>query len=135
MIYVTRREHFSAAHRLHNPKWSGEKNRDTYGKCNNPNGHGHNYIVEVTIAGITPDASGMVIDLKKLSGIIRTEIIDKVDHRHLNHDVDVLHGIIPTAENLAIAFWRLLNTGILQGKVHSVRLYESENNFAEYRVS
>ena len=98
MVYVTRKEHFNAAHRLHNPEWPEERNREIYGKCNNPNGHGHNYTVEVTVAGISSEETGMVIDLKQLSGIICEEIIDRVDHKHLNHDVDFLHGTNPTAD-------------------------------------
>lgn len=133
MVYITRKEHFSAAHRLHNPGWSEEKNRTVYGKCNNPNGHGHNYTIEVTVAGISPEENGMVIDLKKLSDIISAEIIDRVDHKHLNHDVDFLQDIIPTTENLAIAFWKLLEKRLPQGKLYSIKLHESDNNFVEYR--
>jgi len=133
MVYVTRKEHFGAAHRLNNPEWCDQKNRDVYGKCNNPNGHGHNYTIEVTVAGISAEESGMVIDLKKLSDIISVEIIDRVDHKHLNHDVDFLQGIIPTAENLAIAFWKLLEKRLPQEKPYSIKLHESDNNFVEYR--
>ena len=80
MVYITRKEHFSASHRLHNPDWSDEKNREVYGKCNNPNGHGHNYEIEVTVAGNPPEETGMVVDLKELSAVITRDIIDKVDH-------------------------------------------------------
>lgn len=133
MVYITRKEHFSASHRLHNPALSGEQNRALYGKCNNPNGHGHNYEIEVTLAGIPPQETGMVMDLKRLSDIINEEIIELVDHKHLNHDVDFLRGIIPTAENMAVAFWKRLQTKIEGGKLYSIRLYESDNNFVEYR--
>jgi 6-pyruvoyltetrahydropterin/6-carboxytetrahydropterin synthase len=133
MMYVTRKEHFSAAHRLHNQNWSEEKNRDVYGKCNNPNGHGHNYTIEVTVAGTSPEESGMVVDLKQLSNIMNEQIMERVDHKHLNHDVDFLQGVIPTAENLAMVFWKLLAKRFPQWRFYSVKLYESDNNVAEYR--
>jgi 6-pyruvoyltetrahydropterin/6-carboxytetrahydropterin synthase len=133
MVYVTRRAHFCASHRLHNPDWPAEKNTAVYGKCNNPNGHGHNYDIEVTVAGSPPEDTGMVIDLKVLADIIDAEIVDKVDHKHLNHDVNFMHGIIPTAENMAIAFWKILAGRIDEGRLYSIKLFESENNFVEYR--
>ena len=133
MVYVTRRAHFCASHRLHNPDWTAEKNAAVFGKCNNPNGHGHNYALEVTVAGPPPDDTGMVIDLKVLADIIEDEVIERVDHKHLNHDVDFMKEIIPTAENIAIAFWRILVDRIREGRLHSIKLYESENNFVEYR--
>ncbi len=133
MVYLTRKEHFSASHRLHNPDWTDEKNQEVYGKCNNLYGHGHNYDIEVTVVGNPPKETGMVIDLKKLSDIINEEIIDKVDHKHMNFDVDFLQGLIPTAENMAIAFWQILNNNIQGGKLYAIKLYESDNNFVEYR--
>lgn len=133
MVYITRKEHFSASHRLFNPHWSEAKNFEVFGKCANPNGHGHNYEIEVTVAGIPPEETGMVIDLKKLSDIINEEVIERVDHKNLNLDVDFLHGVIPTAENMAIAFWKILEEKIAGGKLHSIKLYESDNNFVEYR--
>jgi len=133
MVYITRKEHFSASHRLHNPDWSEAKNIETFGKCNNPNGHGHNYEIEVTVAGDPPKESGMVMDLKKLSDLIDAEIIERVDHKHMNHDVDFLKGVIPTAENMAIAFWKILNPKIQNARLSSIKLYESPNNFVEYR--
>jgi 6-pyruvoyltetrahydropterin/6-carboxytetrahydropterin synthase len=133
MVYVTRRAHFSASHRLYNPAWSDERNAAVFGKCNNPNGHGHNYDIEVTVAGPSPADTGMVIDLKKLADIIETEIIERVDHKHVNMDVDFLRGVIPTAENMAIAFWKILDPKITEGRLHAIRLYESVNNFVEYR--
>lgn len=133
MVYITRREQFSAAHRLFNPAWSGEKNALVFGKCNNPNGHGHNYDLEVTVAGDPPADTGMVMDLKKLADLIQAEIIEKVDHKHLNFDVAFLNGVIPTAENMAIAFWKILAPKIHEGKLVSIKLYESENNLVEYR--
>ncbi len=133
MVYLTRKAHFSASHRLFNPAWSDARNQEVFGKCNNPNGHGHNYEVEVTVTGSPPKDTGMVIDLKKLADIIEAELIDRVDHKHLNVDVDFLKGIIPTAENMAIAFWGVLEPKIHEGTLYSIRVYESANNFVEYR--
>lgn len=133
MVYVTRKGHFSASHRLYNPAWSDEKNQTVFGKCNNPNGHGHNYEIEVTVAGDPPQETGMVIDLKRLAEIIEEELIERVDHKHLNEDVDFMRGIIPTAENMAIAFWTILEPKITAGRLVSIKLFESTNNFVEYR--
>ncbi|MEP7218012.1 MAG: 6-carboxytetrahydropterin synthase [Bacteroidota bacterium] len=132
MIYVTRRAHFSAAHRLYNPGFSDAKNEAVFDKCNNYHGHGHNYQMEVTVKGIPDPETGYVIDLKFLARLIEEEILVKVDHKHLNFDVDFLSGVIPTAENIAIAFWRILEPKISSGILHSLKLYESENNFVEY---
>ena len=133
MVYVTRKAHFAAAHRLFNPSWSMEQNDKVFGKCNNPNGHGHNYNIEVTVAGTPPPETGMVIDLKVLAEIVDRELIERVDHKHLNVDVPFLQGIIPTAENMAMAFWKVLAPKIPYGKLSSIKLYESENNLVEYR--
>lgn len=133
MVYVTRKAYFSASHRLFNPSFSDEKNDEVFDKCNNFYGHGHNYVVEVTVAGIPDPHTGYVIDLKKLKDILDTEVIDKVDHKHLNHDVDFLQDVIPTAENLAIAFWQILEPKIPHGTLYSVKVFESDNNFVEYR--
>jgi 6-pyruvoyltetrahydropterin/6-carboxytetrahydropterin synthase len=132
MVYVTRRAHFSASHRLFNPTFSDAKNEAVFDKCNNFHGHGHNYRLEVTVKGVPDADTGYVIDLKVLARLIEDEIIDHVDHKHLNFDVDFLRGVIPTAENIAIAFWRILEPKITSGTLHSVRLFESENNFVEY---
>jgi 6-pyruvoyltetrahydropterin/6-carboxytetrahydropterin synthase len=133
MVYVTRKAYFSASHRLFNPAWPDAKNQEVFGKCNNPRGHGHNYDVEVTVAGDPPKETGMVIDLKKLADIVEAEIIERVDHKHLNDDVDFMTGIIPTAENLALEFWKILAPKIKEGRLVSIKLYESINNFVEYR--
>lgn len=133
MVYVTRKAHFAAAHRLYNPSWSMEENYKVFGKCNNPNGHGHNYNIEVTVAGMPPAETGMVIDLKVLAEIVDRELIELVDHKHLNVDVPFLAGIIPTAENMAMAFWKVLAPKIPFGTLYSIKLYESENNLVEYR--
>ncbi len=107
MLYITRKVTFSAAHRLHNLKLSDKENKNIYGECNNPNGHGHNYALEVTVRGNVPDKTGMVIDLKDLKKIITENIIEKVDHKYLNKDVDFMSDIIPTAENLVTQFWKI----------------------------
>ncbi len=133
MIYVTRREHFSASHRLFNPAWSDEKNEQIFGKCNNSAGHGHNYYVEVTVAGSVDPDTGYVVDLKQLKEVIHRHVISKVDHKNLNVDVDFLRGVIPTAENIAIGIWAQLAGNIPQGRLHQVRLYETEKNFVDYR--
>ncbi len=133
MIYITRREVFSASHLLYNFNLSKEENELIYDKCANPNGHGHNYILEITVAGEIDAKTGYLIDLKELKKIIKENIISKVDHKHLNYDVDFLNGIIPTAENITIAIWNELINKISKGKLYSVKLQETENNFVEYK--
>ena len=132
MVYVTRKAHFSAAHRLFNPEFSDEENERVFDKCNNPRGHGHNYTIEVTVAGEPDRKTGYVTDLKKLGELIDREILTKVDHKHLNFDVEELRGIIPTAENIALVFWKMLVPHIAEGKLYKVRVTESDNNYAEY---
>jgi 6-pyruvoyltetrahydropterin/6-carboxytetrahydropterin synthase len=133
MIYVTRRVTFSASHRLFNPHLSEKENEALFDKCANKNGHGHNYVMEVTVVGRPMDRTGYVVDLKQLKEILKLEIIDKVDHKHLNEDVDFMKGIIPTAENIAMVFWKILQAKIPNGKLFSIRLHETENNVVEYR--
>jgi len=133
MIYVTRREVFSAAHRLYNKNYSSEENLRIFGKCSNPNGHGHNYTVEIVVAGEIDPQTGYLIDLKLLKEIINDNILQKVDHKNLNVDVDFLHGIIPTSENIAVGIWNQLVDKIPSGKLHAVKLYETENNYVEYK--
>lgn len=132
MLYVTRQMKFSASHRLFNPAFSDEKNEDVFDKCNNPRGHGHNYVLEVTVAGDPNPNTGYVIDLKKLKKIINEEIISKVDHKHLNYDVDFLEGVIPSVENLAALFWDRLEPKITDGKLYKIRLDETDTSFVEY---
>lgn len=133
MIYITRRLEFCASHRLFNPKFSDQENEEVFGLCNNPNGHGHNYVLEVTVKGdIEPD-TGMVLDLKTLKKLINREIVDKVDHKNFNMDVDFMKGVIPTAENIAIKFWNILEPKIDNGTLHELKLYESERNYVVYR--
>lgn len=133
MIFVTRREVFSASHRLYNPNLTDEENKAIFDKCNNFNGHGHNYVLEVVVAGEVNPKTGYVIDLKKLKSIIIENIIKKVDHKNLNLDVDFLKDKIPTAENIAIGIWEQLENKITEGKLYSVKIYETENNYVEYK--
>jgi 6-pyruvoyltetrahydropterin/6-carboxytetrahydropterin synthase len=133
MVYVTRRETFSAAHRLYNPSYSDEKNMEIFGKCSNPNWHGHNYVLEVTIAGEPDPGTGFVIDLKILKQIVNDNIIQKVDHKNLNTETEFMKGIIPSAENIAKAIFKNLEVKIPSGKLFSVKLHETEKNIVEYR--
>lgn len=137
MIFVTRKTHFNAAHRLHNAAKSDEWNRSTFGKCNHPNWHGHNYVIEVTVAGEADNETGFVIDLGKLKSIIKDRITDPCDHKNLNLDVPFLNGIIPTSENLVKAFFKELKMPVEDAAakgcvLYSVKLFETERNIAEY---
>lgn len=130
---VTRRVHFCAGHRLHNPEFDDERNRTIYGACSNPNGHGHNYDLEVTVEGeVDPDV-GYVMDLRLLKGLLEDEVIADLDHANLNVDVPWLAGVVPTTENLAIAIWNRLADRIHGARLASVRLWETERNSVEYR--
>ncbi|MCL4550934.1 MAG: 6-carboxytetrahydropterin synthase [Bacteroidetes bacterium] len=133
MVFVTRREVFSASHRLFNEKFTDEENQRIFGKCNNLNGHGHNYVLEVVVAGEINPSTGYVLDLKSLKKIIIDSVISKVDHKNLNLDVDFLKGKIPTSENIAVGIWNQLEDKIPSGKLYSVKIYETENNYVEYR--
>lgn len=134
MIYITRRERFNAAHKLFREEWSAEKNAEVFGKCSNPNWHGHNYELFVTVKGEVNPETGFVIDLKDLRDIINTRVISKLDHRNVNLDVDFMKGKMASTEVLAIEIFNQLNQPIAeQGAVlHAVKLYETENNFVEY---
>ncbi len=132
-VYITRKAHFNAAHRLHNPEKSDEWNRRVFGKCNNPHWHGHNYVLEVTVAGEPDPETGYVVDLSELKRIIEEKIIAKCDHGNLNLDVDFLEGIMPSTENVAVAIWKELEPALPAGRLHVVRLYETDRNMAEYR--
>jgi 6-pyruvoyltetrahydropterin/6-carboxytetrahydropterin synthase len=132
-VYVYRRVHFCASHRLFDPVLSDEQNAEIFGACSNPNGHGHNYYIEVCVAGIPDAKTGFVIDLKKVKKILKENFLIKVDHKNLNVDVDFMMGINPTTENIAVAAWKQIAPHISEGKLYSVRLYETENNFVEYR--
>jgi 6-pyruvoyltetrahydropterin/6-carboxytetrahydropterin synthase len=132
-VYVTRVVRFNAAHRLHNPDKSEEWNRQTFGKCNSPHGHGHNYRLEVTVAGEPDSDTGYVIDLAELKKIVQNAVVEQVDHRNLNVEVDFLRGVMPSTENFAVAIWQQLEPAIQSGRLVSVKLWETENNVAEYR--
>ncbi len=132
IVRVTRRLHFSAGHRLHNPKLSDEENREIYGLCNNPGGHGHNYGLEVTLRGEVDPKTGYVFDLKRLKEIVERAVLADVDHANLNVDVPWLEGIIPTAENIAVQIWRRLEQVLPEGMLERVVVSESERNLVEY---
>ena len=131
-ISVTRKEHFNCAHRLHNPNWSNEKNASFYGKCNNPNYHGHNYNLEVTITGPLDEESGYLIDMKELSDIIKEEILIPFDHKNLNLDVEDFKNLIPTAENMAIVMYNKLVNRVSNKFDIKIKLYETERNSVIY---
>lgn len=132
MIYITRRAVFSAAHRLFNPTFSEDENNQIYDKCNNYWGHGHNYVLEVTVCGTPNPNTGYLIDLKVLKKIINDEIISKVDHKHLNIDVEMFSGVITSLENIAAIFWKQLENKIPNAKLYKIKIFETENNWVEY---
>lgn len=132
-VFITRQVHFNAAHRLHNPSKSQKWNEEQYGLCTNPHWHGHNYVLEVTVRG-QPDAdTGYIMDLSRLKQILQETILDPCDHHNLNEEVAFLRGIIPSTENLTIAFWQRIEPHIpAPARLHCVRLYETPRNFADY---
>ncbi|GCC52878.1 6-carboxytetrahydropterin synthase [Chryseotalea sanaruensis] len=136
MVYVSRKEHFNAAHKLYNPAWSKEKNEEVFGPCANANWHGHNFELIVTVKGKPDPDTGFVVDLKKLSVLIRKEIVDKVDHKNLNVDVDFMTNKLASTENLVIEFWKILSPKLSSitkyGQLHSIKLYETPRNYVEY---
>jgi 6-pyruvoyltetrahydropterin/6-carboxytetrahydropterin synthase len=131
MVTITRKIEFSASHLYHNDAFSPEENRRIFGKCNNPHGHGHNYTLEVTIAGTPDPTTEMVLDLVELKELLEREVMQRMDHRFLNYEVPELKGMIPTCENIARVVWKLLAPNIRQGKLHRVRLYESPDLFVD----
>jgi len=136
MIYVSRQEHFNAAHMLYNPSWSEEKNNEVFGPCANKNFHGHNFNLIVTVCGEPDPDTGFVVDLKKLSNLMKAEVIEELDHKNLNVDVPFMQGKMASTENLAIEIWKILEPAIPTitqfGKLHSLKLYETPRNFVEY---
>jgi 6-pyruvoyltetrahydropterin/6-carboxytetrahydropterin synthase len=132
IVTVTRRLTFNAAHRVHNPELSDFENARLFGKCNNPNWHGHNYILEVSVRGRIEEKTGYVLDLARLKEVVAAEVIDKIDHRNLNIDVDFMRDVIPTTENLAVGIWRILVTALAPAQLVLIRLWETENNRVEY---
>ncbi len=132
MIYLTRKAEFSASHYYHNPKWSAEENLRVFGKCANLNGHGHNYTLEVTVAGEVDEVTGFVIDLKVLKEILTRQVLDVLDHRHLNKEVPEFASRVPTTENIAAAIWQRLEPHLRPARLHRVRLYEQPDLFVDY---
>jgi 6-pyruvoyltetrahydropterin/6-carboxytetrahydropterin synthase len=132
MILLTRKAEFSASHYYWNEAWSPEKNKRVFGKCANKNGHGHNYTLEVTVAGEVDASSGFVVDLKQLKDVMEHEVVSVYDHRHLNKEVPEFAEVIPTTENIAVAVWKRLEGKIPGAKLHRVRVYEMADLFADY---
>jgi 6-pyruvoyltetrahydropterin/6-carboxytetrahydropterin synthase len=131
-VTITRRMQFNAAHRVHNPALSDEENTRLFGKCNNPNWHGHNYTLDVSVTGSIDPRTGYVIDLGALKAIIEREVIGKVDHRNFNIEVDFMSGLIPTTENIVVAMWGVLEPAIRPAKLTRLELWETPNNYVEY---
>lgn len=132
IVSVCRKAHFNAAHRLHNPEWSDEKNAEVYGKCNNPNFHGHNYNLEVWIKGEVNPETGYLMDLKILKEIINDEVLDVFDHKNLNLDTEEFKNLNPTAEHISFVIWHKLRKKLDEDLELKVRLYETERNVVEY---
>jgi 6-pyruvoyltetrahydropterin/6-carboxytetrahydropterin synthase len=133
-VYITRREHFNAAHKLWNQEWSDEKNKEVFGKCSNHNWHGHNFTVFVTVKGVPHKDTGFVINLKELSEIIKREVIEPLDHKNLNLDVPFMKGVLASTENVLIKIWDRIVEQIAQagGELVKIKLVETENNYVEY---
>lgn len=131
-VTITRRLQFNAAHRVHNPALSDDENRAIFGKCNNPNWHGHNYTLDVSITGDVDPRTGYVIDLGVLKRIVEREVIDKVDHRNFNLEVDFMRDVIPTTENIVVQIWRVLQPAIAPARLSRLVLWETPNNYVEY---
>jgi 6-pyruvoyltetrahydropterin/6-carboxytetrahydropterin synthase len=132
MVYLTRRAEFSASHYYNNPNFTPEENQRIFGKCNNPNGHGHNYTLEVTVKGSVDSKSGFVVDLRELKDIMGREVLDALDHRFLNKEVPEFFTAIPTTENLAIAIWNRLVPKLKAAELHRVRVYETPDLFVDF---
>jgi 6-pyruvoyltetrahydropterin/6-carboxytetrahydropterin synthase len=131
-VTVTRRLMFNAAHRVHNPALSDEENARLFGKCNNPNGHGHNYTLDVSVRGPIDERTGYVLDLAVLKRIVEERVVDRIDHRNFNLDVDFMRGVIPTSENIIVAIWRELEPVVRPGHLARLVLWETTNNYVEY---
>jgi 6-pyruvoyltetrahydropterin/6-carboxytetrahydropterin synthase len=134
-VTVTRRLHFNAAHRVYNPSLSEAENDATFGKCNNPNWHGHNYTLDVSVEGPIDERTGYVMDLSKLKDLVRREILSAVDHKNFNLDVPFMQGLIPTSENIVVAFWKILEPAVQPARLVRLVLWETENNYVEYSGS
>ena len=132
IVYITRKEHFNAAHKLFKPEWSNQQNEEVFGKCANPNWHGHNFELFVTVKGIPNIETGFLVNLKDLKRIINETVIDKVDHKNLNLDVDFMKDVMPSIENFAITIWEQIQTQLEGCELHCIKLYETNNNYIEY---
>ncbi|MCD6034908.1 MAG: 6-pyruvoyl-tetrahydropterin synthase [Rickettsiales bacterium] len=133
IVYITRRATFSASHRLHSLQLNDEENRALFGKCNRTNGHGHNYTLEVTLRGPVDARTGILMDLTEVKRIIEEVILERVDHRHMNLDVQPFDTVNPTTENMVVVFWKWLEPALPKGLLYEMRLHETENNVAVYR--
>ena len=131
-VTVTRRLTFNAAHRVHNPALSDEENTRIFGKCNNPNWHGHNYRLDVSVRGPIDDRTGYVIDLGALKRIVEEKVVQRIDHRNINLEVEFMRGINPTAENIVVACWQVLQPAVAPGMLARLTLWETDNNYVEY---
>jgi 6-pyruvoyltetrahydropterin/6-carboxytetrahydropterin synthase len=131
-VTVTRRMHFNAAHRVHNPELSDEENQRLFGRCNNPNWHGHNYILDVSVTGPIDTRTGYVMDLAALKRVVQDAVVEKVDHRNFNLEVDFMRGVIPTAENIVVGCWRVLAPRVAPARLVRLVLWETPNNYVEY---
>ena len=132
VVTVTRRMHFNAAHRVHNPALSDEENTRLFGKCNNPNWHGHNYILDVSVRGPVDDRTGYVLDLGALKKIVEERAVNLIDHKNFNLDVPFMRGVIPTSENIVVGIWRELEPALAPAKLTKLVLWETSNNYVEY---
>ena len=132
IVYITRKTHFNAAHRLFNPSWSDEQNEQFFGKCANKNYHGHNFDIHVTLKGIADENTGMVMDLRKLKDILNEFVLEKIDHKNINLDVDFMKDQMASIENIVVAIWKQLEPHIENGTLHCIKLYETENQYVEY---
>lgn len=135
MVYISRKEHFNAAHRLYNPNWSDERNKEIFGPCANHNWHGHNFELIVTVKGEPDPDTGFVIDLKLLGDVVKREIIDQLDHKNINLDVPFMQGKMASCEILVMEIWKLLEASlkpITEARLHQIRLYETPKNFVDY---
>ena len=132
IVYLTRKAEFSASHLYHNPAFSPEENQRIFGKCNNPNGHGHNYVLEVTVKGEVDTTTGFVVDLKQLKDLMHSEVLDALDHRFLNKEIPEFFTLTPTPEHIAIVCWQRLASRFTAAKLHRVRVYETPDLFADF---
>ena len=132
IVTITRRLMFNAAHRVHNPALSDAENQRLFGKCNNPNWHGHNYTLDVSVSGPVDETTGYVVDLRHIKRVVEREVIDKVDHKNFNLEVDFMRGVIPTTENIVVAMWRVIEPAMRPAKLTKLVLWETPNNYVEY---